>query len=53
MITQNLWEAAKAVLREKFIAIQSLRNKNISNKQPNLTPKAIRGSRTKKTPKLA
>ena len=23
MITQNLWDAAKAVLREKFIAIQS------------------------------
>ena len=27
--------------------------RNISNKQPNLTPKAIRERRTKKTPKLA
>ena len=27
--------------------------RNISNKQPNLTPKANRGRRTKKTPKLA
>ena len=30
--TQNLWDAAKAVLRGKFIVIQSYsRNKNISN----------------------
>ena len=55
--TQNLWDAAKAVLREKFIAIQSYLNKqetsqiNISNK-PNLTPKAIRERRTKK-PKVS
>ena len=27
MTTQNLWEAAKAVLREKFIAIQYYRKK--------------------------
>ena len=27
--------------------------RNIPNKQPNLTPKAIRERRTKKTPKLA
>ena len=27
--------------------------RNISNKKPNLTPKAIRERRTKKTPKLA
>ena len=27
--------------------------RNISNKQPNLTPKEIRERRTKKTPKLA
>ena len=27
--------------------------RNISNKQPNLTPKAIRERGTKKTPKLA
>ena len=54
---QNLWDTAKAVLREKFIAIQSYLNKqetsqiNISNK-PNLTPKAIRERRTKK-PKVS
>ena len=30
-----------------------LETRNISNKQPNLTPKAIRERRTKKTPKLA
>ena len=27
--------------------------RKISNKQPNLTPKAVRERRTKKTPKLA
>ena len=46
--TQNLWDAAKAGLRGKFIAIQShLKNKKMSNKQPKLTPKAIRKRRTK------
>ena len=50
---QNLWDAAKTVLRGKFIAIQSYLKKQVSNKQPNLTPKAIRERRTKKTPKLA
>ena len=51
--TQNLQDAAKAVLKRKFIAIQSYlkKQKKISNKQPNLTPKAIR-ERTKK-PQLA
>ena len=29
MTTQNLWDAAKAVLRGKFIAIQSYLKKNI------------------------
>ena len=47
-MTQNLWDAAKAILREKFIAIQSyLKKQEISNKQPNLTPTAIRERRTK------
>ena len=48
--TQNLWDAGKAVLRGKFIAIKILpqETRNISNKQPNLTPKAIRERRTKK-----
>ena len=52
-MTQNLWHAAKAVLRGKFIAIQSYLKKQekISNKQPNLTPKAIRKrTTTTKTP---
>ena len=40
--TENLWDAPKAVLRGKFIAI------HISNTQTNLTPKAIRERRTKK-----
>ena len=43
MMTQNLWDAAKAVLRGNFIAIQTyLKKQIISNKQPNLKPKAIR-----------
>ena len=51
---QNLWDAVKAVLKGKFTAIQSyLKKQEISNKQPNLTPKAIRERRTKKNPKLA
>ena len=45
-MTQNLWDAAKAVLRGTFIAIQSyLKKQEKSNKQPNLTPKAIRERR--------
>ena len=52
---QNLWNAAKVFLRQKFIAVQSYlkKKRNISNKQPNLTPKAIRERRTKNPPKLA
>ena len=54
MTTQNLWDAAKAGLRGKFIPIQSyLKKQENSNKQPNLTVKAIRERRTKKPPKLA
>ena len=50
MTTQNLWDAAKAVLRGKYIAIESYLKKQekISNKQPNLTPKTIRERGTKK-----
>ena len=42
MTTQNLWDAAKAVLRGKFIAIQSYLKKQekTSNRQPNFIPKA-------------
>ena len=31
MTTQNLWDAAKAVLRGKFVAIQSYHNKQEKN----------------------
>ena len=48
-MTQNLQDAAKAVLRGKFIAIQAyLKKQETSQKQANLTPKAIRERRTKK-----
>ena len=53
MTLQNLWDAAKAILREKFIAIQAHLRKQeksqISNKHLNLTLKATR-ERTDKTP---
>ena len=41
---KNLWDAAKLVLRGKFIAIQIFLKKirKISNKQPNLQLKIIR-----------
>jgi len=37
MTTQNLWEAAKAVLRGKFIAIQSYLKKQEKHQIHNLT----------------
>ena len=37
MITQNLWDAAKAVLRGKFIAIQSYLKKQEKHRIDNLT----------------
>ena len=57
MTTQNLWDTAKAVLRGKFIAIQSYLTKQekTSNRQPNFTPKATGNRRTTTTkiePKL-
>jgi len=41
MTTQNLWDAAKPVLRWKFIAIQSYLRKQEKtlNRQPNFTSK--------------
>ena len=50
-ITQNLWDAAKAVLRGKFIAIQShpQETRKIPNKQSNPTLRTTRERRTKKT----
>ena len=35
--TQNLWDAAKAVLREKFIAIESYLKKQETSQVKNLT----------------
>ena len=37
MTTQNLWDAAKAVLRGKFIAIQAYRKKQQTSQINNLT----------------
>ena len=39
--TQNLWDAAKAVLRGKFIVIRSYlkKTRKTSNRQPKFTPK--------------
>ena len=50
-MVQNLWDTAEAVLRGKFIAIQSYLRKQekISNKWPNLTPKETRERGIKKT----
>ena len=51
MTTQKLWDAAKAVLRGKFIAIQfylKKQEKHWINIEPNLTPKTTRKRRTKK-----
>ena len=46
--TQNLWDSTKAFLRGKFIEIQAcLKDRNISNKQPNPTPTKTRGTTTK------
>ena len=46
-MTQNLWDAAKSVLRGKFIAIQAyLKKQQPKNQQPDFTPKATR-KRTK------
>ena len=52
-MTQNLWDAAKAVLRGKFIAIQSyLKKQKNSNKQPNLTPEQLE-KEEQKNPKVS
>ena len=51
-MTQNLWDASKAVRSKREVysnTILSPETSNISNKQPNLTTKAIREGRTKKT----
>ena len=52
--TQNLWDAAKAVLRGTFIAIQSYlkKTRKTSNTQLNFTPKAT-GKRRTKNPRIS
>ena len=52
MTTQNLWDAAKAVLRGKLITIHS---RKTSKRQPNITPKITGKRRTKKkkNPKIS
>ena len=48
---QNLWDAAKAVPRRKFIVTQAHLRKQteISNKLPNLKPKGTREKQTQPT----
>ena len=57
MIIQNLWDAAKAVLRGKYIAIQSYLKKQGASQMNNLTlylkQLEKQEEKTKKTPKLA
>ena len=53
MTTQNLWDAAKAVLREKFIAIQSYLKKQEKHWIDNLTLYLKQlGKEEQKTPRL-
>ena len=45
--TQNLWDAAKAVLRGKFVQYNpTTRSKKNTNRQPNFTPKTSGKRRT-------
>ena len=46
-MAQNLWDTAKAVLREKFIAIHAYLKNKFSNKQPNPTSTRTRETTTK------
>ena len=50
-MAQNIWDAAKAVLRGKFIATQSYLKKQEKSQIKNLTltPKGTRERRTNKT----
>ena len=52
MTTQNLWDAAKAVLRGKFIAIQSYLKKREKHRIDNLTLHLKQRVKEQKTPKL-
>ena len=48
MATENLWDAAKAILRWKFITILPQELRKIQNRQPNFTPKTTGKRRTEK-----
>ena len=50
-MTQNLWDTAKAVLRGKFIAIQSYLKKQGKHQTVYSTSKAAGKRRRKRTPK--
>ena len=53
MTTQNLWDAAIAVLREKFIAIQSYLEKQEKHRIDNLTLHLTQlGKNNKQNPKI-
>ena len=54
-MTQNLWHAAKAVLRGKFIAIQAYLKKQEASQKNNLTLqlKQLEKEEQRKNPKLA
>ena len=52
--TQDLWDAAKAVLREVYSnTILPPETRKTSDRQPNFTPKTTRKKRTKKPPKIS
>ena len=54
MTTQNLWDAAKAVLREVYSnTILPQETRKTWNRQPNFTPKTTGKRRTKKSPKIS
>ena len=54
LTTQNLWGLVKVVLRERFISNTSLPQeiRETTNKWINLTPKATRNRKKRRTPKL-
>ena len=52
MTVQNLWDVAKAVLRGKFIAVQSYLNKQEKHQMDKLTLHLKQLEKEQKTPKL-
>ena len=53
MTTQNLWDAAKAVLRGKFIAIQTNLKKQEKHRTDNLTLHLKQLKKRTKPPKIS